>query len=77
MALLLHGRHSEYFKAVVDIFGRSDFFFFIYKQCSRILEAHGSVGWKLEQDREKLDFSPITHIDGMTKPMLCFIQGRK
>ncbi|MFC7686544.1 prolyl oligopeptidase family serine peptidase [Ureibacillus sp. GCM10028918] len=75
MALLLHGRHAEYFKAVVDIFGPSDLFSFI---------ASVPEFWKpyMEQwvgdpvkDKERLTKdSPITYLDGMTKPMLV-IQG--
>ncbi|MCM3388855.1 S9 family peptidase [Ureibacillus chungkukjangi] len=75
MALLLHGRHAEYFKSVVDIFGPSDLFSFI----ESVPEF-----WKpfMEQwvgdpvkDKERLTKdSPITYLDGMTKPMLV-IQG--
>ena len=75
MALLLHGRHADKFKAVVDIFGPSNLFSFI--------ESVPDF-WKpfMEQwvgdpvkDKERLTKdSPITYLDGMTKPMLV-IQG--
>lgn len=75
MALLLHGRHAEYFKAVVDIFGVSNLFSFIesmpefWKPMAR--EWVGDP----EKDKEKLtEDSPITYIDGMVKPMLV-VQG--
>ncbi|TDL83007.1 S9 family peptidase [Peribacillus frigoritolerans] len=75
MALLLHGRHSEYFKAVVDIFGPSDLFSFINSVPEFWKSAMDQWVGNPERDREKLiDFSPITHLDGMTKPMLV-IQG--
>ncbi|SOC39764.1 S9 family peptidase [Ureibacillus acetophenoni] len=75
MALLLHGRHADKFKAVVDIFGPSNLFSFV----ESVPEF-----WKpfMEQwvgdpvkDKERLTKdSPITYLDGMTKPMLV-IQG--
>ncbi|MFS0590600.1 S9 family peptidase [Cytobacillus horneckiae] len=75
MALLLHGRHADYFKAVVDIFGPSDLFTFIEsvpEDWKPIMDLW--VG-NPEKDKEKLiEFSPITYLDGMTKPMLV-IQG--
>ncbi|MGP1907837.1 S9 family peptidase [Metabacillus sp. JX24] len=75
MALLLHGRHADYFKAVVDIFGPSDLFSFIESVPKFWKPAMDQWVGNPERDREKLiDFSPITHIDGMTKPMLV-IQG--
>ncbi len=75
MALLLHGRHPEYFKAVVDIFGPSNLFTF-----------HDSVpaSWKPVMDKflgnpetqaDKFrEDSPITYLETMTRPMLV-IQG--
>ena len=75
MALLLHGRHAEYFKAVVDIFGPSNLFSFInsvpedWKPVMDLWVGHP------EKDKEKLiEYSPITYLDTMTKPMLV-IQG--
>ncbi|QTD42555.1 S9 family peptidase [Sporosarcina sp. Te-1] len=77
MALLLHGRHADYFKAVVDIFGVSNLFTFVES-----VPPH----WKPMMDRwigdpvrDKERFikdSPVTYLEGMTKPMLV-IQGAK
>ena len=75
MALLLHGRHAEYFKAVVDIFGVSNLFSFI-ESVPEFWKPYMTqwVGDPVK-DKEKLtEFSPITHLDGMVKPMLV-IQG--
>ncbi|MBM7599457.1 dipeptidyl aminopeptidase/acylaminoacyl peptidase [Virgibacillus halotolerans] len=77
MALLLHGRHAEYFKAVVDIFGPSDLFTFVNSvppHWKPIMER-----WIGDPERDKERFikdSPVTYLDGMTKPMLV-IQGAK
>lgn len=77
MALLLHGRHPEYFKAVVDIFGPSDLFTFVQSvppHWKPIMER-----WLGDPERDKDRFvkdSPVTYLDGMTKPMLV-IQGAK
>lgn len=77
MALLLHGRHADYFKAVVDIFGPSDLFTFVESvppHWKPIMER-----WLGDPVRDKERFtrdSPVTYLDGMTKPMLV-IQGAK
>ncbi|WP_100013033.1 S9 family peptidase [Lentibacillus sediminis] len=77
MALLLHGRHPEYFKAVVDIFGVSNLFTFVNsvpEHWKPIMER-----WVGDPERDKERFikdSPDTYLDGMTKPMLV-IQGAK
>ncbi|WP_226681429.1 S9 family peptidase [Sutcliffiella horikoshii] len=75
MALLLHGRHPEYFKAVIDIFGVSNLFSFIDsvpEHWKPIMKQW--VGDPVE-DKERLTIdSPITYLDTMTKPML-IIQG--
>lgn len=77
MALLLHGRHSEYFKAVVDIFGVSNLFTFVNS-----VPAHWKPimeRWLGDPERDKERFTrdtPVTYLDGMTKPMLV-IQGAK
>ncbi|MUK89321.1 alpha/beta fold hydrolase [Ornithinibacillus sp. L9] len=77
MALLLHGRHAEYFKAVVDIFGPSDLFTFVNS-----VPAHWKPimdRWLGDPERDKERFikdSPVTYLDGMVKPMLV-IQGAK
>ncbi|CAH0119915.1 Dipeptidyl aminopeptidase BIII [Paenibacillus sp. CECT 9249] len=75
MALLLHGRHADYFKAVVDIFGPSDLFSFIESVPEDWKPALDQWVGNPERDREKLiEFSPITYLENMTKPMLV-IQG--
>ncbi|WP_188207483.1 S9 family peptidase [Alkalibacillus aidingensis] len=77
MALLLHGRHAEYFKAVVDIFGVSNLFTFVNSvpdHWKPIMER-----WLGDPERDKERFekdSPVTYLDGMEKPMLV-IQGAK
>lgn len=77
MALLLHGRHQEYFKAVVDIFGPSDLFTFVNSvppHWKPMMER-----WVGDPERDKERFikdSPITYLDTMVKPMLV-IQGAK
>ncbi|MFD1037735.1 S9 family peptidase [Virgibacillus byunsanensis] len=77
MALLLHGRHPEYFKAVVDIFGPSDLFTFVNSvppHWKPIMDR-----WLGDPERDKERFikdSPVTYLDGMTRPMLV-IQGAK
>ena len=77
MALLLHGRHPDYFKAVVDIFGVSDLFTFVKSvppHWKPIMER-----WLGDPERDKERFikdSPVTYLEGMTKPMLV-IQGAK
>ena len=77
MALLLHGRHPDYFKAVVDIFGPSDLFTLVNSvppHWKPIMER-----WLGDPERDKDRFikdSPVTYLDGMVKPMLV-IQGAK
>lgn len=75
MTLLLAGRHADYFKAAIDIFGPSNLFTFIDSvppHWKPIMKQW--VGDPVE-DKEKLEaFSPITYISSMTKPMLV-IQG--
>ncbi|GAA0594112.1 S9 family peptidase [Virgibacillus siamensis] len=77
MALLLHGRHPEYFKACVDIFGPSDLFTFVNSvppHWKPIMDR-----WLGDPERDKERFindSPVTYLDGMVKPMLV-IQGAK
>ncbi|MFD2443726.1 prolyl oligopeptidase family serine peptidase [Bacillus sp. CGMCC 1.16607] len=75
MALLLHGRHPDYFKAVVDIFGPSDLFSFIESVPEHWKPAMNQWVGDPVKDREKLiEYSPITYLEGMVKPMLV-IQG--
>lgn len=77
MALLLHGRHADYFKAVVDIFGPSDLFSFIDSVPEHWKPVMNQWVGDPIKDREKLvEYSPITYLHGMVKPMLV-IQGAK
>lgn len=75
MALLLAGKHPEYFRAVIDIFGPSNLFTFV----DSIPEHWKPIIKRLigdpVKDKEKLTKdSPITYLENMTKPMLV-IQG--
>lgn len=75
MALLLHGRHADYFKAVVDIFGPSNLFSFINsvpEDWKPIMDQW--VGNPVKDKEKLIEFSPITYLESMTKPMLV-IQG--
>lgn len=75
MTLLLHGRHADYFRAAVDTFGPSNLFTF-YDSVPEFWKPMMDqwVG-NPERDGEKMrEDSPITYLDGMTKPMLV-IQG--
>ncbi|MDO3408788.1 S9 family peptidase [Saccharibacillus sp. CPCC 101409] len=75
MALLLHGRHADYFKAVVDIFGPSDLFSFIDSVPDHWKPLMNQWVGDPVKDKEKLTaYSPITYLDGMKRPMLV-IQG--
>lgn len=77
MTLLLHGRHPEYFKACVDIFGPSDLFTFINSVPPHWKPIMDRWLGDPEQDKERfIRDSPITYLDGMIKPMLV-IQGAK
>lgn len=77
MALLLHGRHADYFKAVVDLFGPSDLFSFVNSVPPHWKPIMDRWIGDPEQDRERfIKDSPVTYLDGMTKPMLV-IQGAK
>ncbi|MGM7683362.1 S9 family peptidase [Cytobacillus sp. Hm23] len=75
MSLLLHGRHSQYFKAVVDICGPSDLFSLVESVPEHWKPMLTQWVGHPEKDKEKLiEFSPITYIENMSKPMLV-IQG--
>lgn len=77
MALLLHGRHPEYFKAVVDIFGVSDLFTFYNSVPEHWKPIMARWVGDPERDIEKFtEDSPTTYLDMMSKPMLV-IQGAK
>lgn len=75
MTLLLHGRHAEYFQAAVDIFGPANLFTFI----DSVPDSWKPMmhQWLGDPERDKERFvadSPITYLDGMTKPMFV-VQG--
>ncbi|NBI30538.1 S9 family peptidase [Chengkuizengella marina] len=75
MSLLLHGRHPEYFKAVVDIFGPSNLFTFINSVPEHWKPIMDQWVGNPEKDKQMLiDYSPDTYLETMTKPML-IIQG--
>jgi protease II len=75
MALLLHGRHPEYFKAVVDVFGPSNLFSFIESVPEHWKPIMNQwVGDPIKDFDKLTEYSPITYLDTMTKPML-IIQG--
>jgi prolyl oligopeptidase PreP (S9A serine peptidase family) len=75
MSLLLSGRHSEYFRASIDIFGVSNLFTFIESVPEHWKPTMDRWVGNPERDKEKLIAdSPVTYLDGMVKPML-IIQG--
>lgn len=75
MTLLLHGRHAEYFRACVDIFGVSNLFTFIESVPDHWKPMMKQWLGDPVEDKERLTKdSPITYLAGMTKPMLV-IQG--
>ncbi|MDZ5710899.1 S9 family peptidase [Jeotgalibacillus haloalkalitolerans] len=77
MALLLHGRHADYFKAVVDIFGPCNLFSFIESVPEHWKPVMKQWVGDPVEDKEKLtEDSPIEYLDSMTKPMFV-IQGAK
>lgn len=75
MTLLLAGRHPEYFKACVDIFGPSNLFTFIESVPDHWKPIMEQWLGHPERDKERLTKdSPITYLDQMVKPMFV-IQG--
>lgn len=75
MTLLLHGRHADYFRAAVDIFGPSNLFTFVESVPEFWKPIMDLWVGNPERDHDKMvEDSPITYLDGMTKPMLV-IQG--
>ncbi|HLT57594.1 MAG TPA: S9 family peptidase [Limnochordales bacterium] len=75
MTLLLHGRHPEYWRACVDLFGPSNLFTFIASVPEFWRPMMDEWIGNPERDKEKLtEDSPITYLHNMTKPML-IIQG--
>ncbi|AUW93332.1 S9 family peptidase [Sulfobacillus thermotolerans] len=75
MSLLLHGRHSEYFRAVVDLFGPSDLRTFYHSVPDSWKPVMNQFLGNPEENPEKfVEDSPITYVEYMTRPMLV-IQG--
>ncbi|SER41926.1 S9 family peptidase [Salipaludibacillus aurantiacus] len=75
MTLLLAGRHPDYFKAVVDIFGVSNLFTFINSVPDHWKPIMNRWVGDPEKDKDRLTKdSPITYLSSMTQPMLV-IQG--
>ncbi|QKS73004.1 S9 family peptidase [Paenalkalicoccus suaedae] len=75
MALLLHGRHTDYFRAVIDIFGVSNLFTFINSVPDHWKPVMARWVGDPEKDKDRLEKdSPITYLSTMTRPMLV-IQG--
>ncbi|GGE68934.1 S9 family peptidase [Priestia taiwanensis] len=75
MALLLAGRHAEYFRATVDIFGPSDLFTAIEgvpEHWKPMLDR--MIGHPVRDKEKLMEDSPITYLDAMVKPMF-IIQG--
>ncbi|MED1738460.1 alpha/beta fold hydrolase [Bacillus swezeyi] len=75
MALLLHGRHPEYFRAVVDICGVSNLFSFVKSVPDFWRPSMEKWVGHPKRDYEKMKAdSPITYLKTMTRPML-IVQG--
>jgi dipeptidyl aminopeptidase/acylaminoacyl peptidase len=75
MSLLLHGRHPEFFRAVVDIFGPSDLVTFYHSVPDTWKPVMNQFLGDPERQPEKFfEDSPIHYTETMTKPMLV-IQG--
>ncbi|WP_128894988.1 S9 family peptidase [Longirhabdus pacifica] len=75
MALLLHGMHSDYFKAIVDMCGPSNLFSLINTVPDHWKPVMDKwVGHPVKDKDMLTKFSPDTYIDGMTKPMM-IVQG--
>lgn len=75
MALLLHGRHRDYFQAVVDIFGPSNLFTFyetVPDSWKPVMDKF--LGNPVTQKDKFITDSPITYVSHMNRPMLV-IQG--
>jgi dipeptidyl aminopeptidase/acylaminoacyl peptidase len=75
MTLLLAGRHPEYFRAAVDIFGPSNLFTFINSVPEHWKPLMKRWLGDPEKDKERLEKdSPLTYLEQMNKPMLV-VQG--
>lgn len=75
MTLLLAGRHPEYFRATIDLFGPSNLFSFIESVPDHWKPVMERWLGDPVKDKERLTKdSPITYLHQMTKPMLV-VQG--
>lgn len=75
MSLLLHGRHPEYFQAVIDIFGPSNLFSFVDSVPDFLKAMMKQMVGDPKKDKEKFEEdSPINYTENMIRPMLV-IQG--
>jgi dipeptidyl aminopeptidase/acylaminoacyl peptidase len=75
MTLMLHGRAAHYFRAAVDIFGPANLFSFVESVPDFWKPIMDVWVGNPERDADMLrEFSPVTYLDGMTKPMLV-VQG--
>ncbi|MGE8207182.1 S9 family peptidase [Heyndrickxia sp. NPDC080065] len=75
MSLLLLGRHADYFQAVVDMYGESDLISFLESVPDSWKPLMKLRLGDPKEDRERLmNDSPISYVDGMTKPIF-IIQG--
>lgn len=75
MALLLHGLHGEYFRAVVDLFGPSNLLTFYHSVPDSWKPRMRQFVGDPETDRARfVEQSPITYADRMKGPLLV-VQG--
>jgi dipeptidyl aminopeptidase/acylaminoacyl peptidase len=75
MSLLLHGRHPDLFRAIVDMYGESDLISFldtVPDSWKPLMKRR--LGDPLTDKKRLIQDSPITYVDYMIKPMLV-IQG--
>ena len=73
MTLLLYGRHSEYFRAAVDIFGPSDLFSFIESMPENWKPLAVNLIGDVKKDKDKLrKDSPITYLHQMKNRFLSY-----
>ncbi|KYP81201.1 S9 family peptidase [Ferroacidibacillus organovorans] len=75
MTLMLHGLYANSFRAAVDIFGVANLFTFVNSVPDFWKPAMDIMVGDPERDHDRfIAHSPITYIEGMTKPML-IVQG--
>ncbi|PAE18097.1 hypothetical protein CHH91_00905 [Virgibacillus sp. 7505] len=75
MTLLLHGRHSDLFRAFVDIFGPCDLFTFYHSVPDHWKQMMDQFVGNPDRDKAKfIEDSPITYLENMIKPMMV-VQG--